>query len=142
MMHGWMEKIPDQVGFLILNSDGGVISSGGELENEERIGGIIHKMVYCADKSDLMPTDNRDPVNRMSKEAADKEYQCRICVNAGEMEGMLEMIRGELGKEREARKRMEVKMIEAREGLRDEKGENKGVDGGELGGQRKGTHLQ
>ncbi|CAN8021458.1 unnamed protein product [Ixodes persulcatus] len=66
MMHGWMEKIPDQVGFLILNSDGGVISSGGELENEERIGGIIHKMVYCADKSDLMPTDNTDPVNRMS----------------------------------------------------------------------------
>uniref|UniRef100_V5HPD3 Late endosomal/lysosomal adaptor and MAPK and MTOR activator 4 n=1 Tax=Ixodes ricinus TaxID=34613 RepID=V5HPD3_IXORI len=60
-MHGWMEKIPDQVGLLILNSDGGVISSGGELENEERIGGIIHKMVYCADKSDLMPTDNRDP---------------------------------------------------------------------------------
>uniref|UniRef100_V5H992 Late endosomal/lysosomal adaptor and MAPK and MTOR activator 4 n=1 Tax=Ixodes ricinus TaxID=34613 RepID=V5H992_IXORI len=66
MMHGWMEKIPDQVGFLILSSDGGVISSGGELENEERIGGIIRKMVYCADKSDLMPTDNRDPVNRMS----------------------------------------------------------------------------
>ncbi|KAM7296096.1 uncharacterized protein ISCGN_021292 [Ixodes scapularis] len=76
------------------------------------------------------------------EEAADKEYQCRICVNADEVKGMLEMMRGELGKEREARERMELQMKEAREGLRDEKGENKGVDGGELGGQRKGTHVQ
>ncbi|KAG0411515.1 hypothetical protein HPB47_011369 [Ixodes persulcatus] len=51
-------------------------------------------------------------------------------------------MRGELGKEREARERMEVEMKEAREGLRDEKGENKRVDGGELGWQRKGTHIQ
>ncbi|KAG0429148.1 hypothetical protein HPB47_023919 [Ixodes persulcatus] len=61
------------------------------------------------------------------EEAAGKEYQCRICVNANEMKGM-EMIRGELGKERETRERMEVEMEmkEAREGLRDEKGEIKG----------------
>ncbi|CAN8023390.1 unnamed protein product [Ixodes persulcatus] len=76
------------------------------------------------------------------EEAADKEYQCRICVNADEMKGMLEIMRRELGKERKARERMEVEMKEAREGLRDEKGEKKGVDGGELGGQRKGTHVQ
>ncbi|CAN7974835.1 unnamed protein product [Ixodes persulcatus] len=41
------------------------------------------------------------------EEAADKEYQCRICVNADEMKGMLEIMRRELGKEREARERME-----------------------------------
>ncbi|CAN8017625.1 unnamed protein product, partial [Ixodes persulcatus] len=77
------------------------------------------------------------------EEAADKEYQCRICVNADEMKGMLEIMRRELGKEREARERMEVEMKEAREGLRNEKGEKKGVDGGGgLGGQRKGTHVQ
>ncbi|CAN7982223.1 unnamed protein product [Ixodes pacificus] len=58
------------------------------------------------------------------------------------MKGMLEMMRGELRKEREARERMEVEMKESREGLRDESGENKEVDGGELGGQRKGTHVQ
>lgn len=66
MMFDWMERVPDQVGYLVLNSDGGVISSGGELENEERIGGIIQKMVYCADKGDLLPTDNADPITRMS----------------------------------------------------------------------------
>ncbi|KAG0437461.1 hypothetical protein HPB47_017437 [Ixodes persulcatus] len=76
------------------------------------------------------------------EEAADKEYQCRICVNADEMKGMLEIMRRELGKEREARERMEVEMKEAREGLRDEKGEKKGVDGGELDGQKKGTHCK
>ncbi|KAK8786421.1 late endosomal/lysosomal adaptor, MAPK and MTOR activator 4 [Amblyomma americanum] len=66
MMLSWMEKVPDQVGFLVLNVDGGVVSSGGELENEERIGEIIRKMVYCADKRDLLPADNSDSINRMS----------------------------------------------------------------------------
>ncbi|XP_050044488.1 ragulator complex protein LAMTOR4 [Dermacentor andersoni] len=67
MMLSWMEKIPDQVGFLVLSAaDGGVMSSGGELENEERIGEIIRKMVYCADRRDLLPTDNSDAINRMS----------------------------------------------------------------------------
>uniref|UniRef100_A0A6M2E3Z3 Late endosomal/lysosomal adaptor and MAPK and MTOR activator 4 n=1 Tax=Amblyomma tuberculatum TaxID=48802 RepID=A0A6M2E3Z3_9ACAR len=66
MMLSWMEKVPDQVGFLVLNVDGGVVSSGGELENEERIGEIIRKMVYCADKRDLLPANNSDSINRMS----------------------------------------------------------------------------
>lgn len=65
-MFAWMEKIPNQVGFLVLNADGGVLSSGGELENEERIGDIIRKMIYCADKRDLLPTDSNDSINRMS----------------------------------------------------------------------------
>ncbi|EEC12148.1 hypothetical protein IscW_ISCW020435 [Ixodes scapularis] len=79
---------------------------------------------------------------RSVEEAADKEYQCRICVNADEMKEMSETTRGELRKEREAQERMEVEMKEAREGLRDEKGETKGVNGGELSGQRKETHVQ
>ncbi|KAG0411749.1 hypothetical protein HPB47_011131 [Ixodes persulcatus] len=58
------------------------------------------------------------------------------------MKEMLKIMRRELGKEREARERMEVEMKEATEGLRDEKGEKKGVGGGELSGQRKGTHVQ
>uniref|UniRef100_A0A1E1X0A0 Late endosomal/lysosomal adaptor and MAPK and MTOR activator 4 n=1 Tax=Amblyomma aureolatum TaxID=187763 RepID=A0A1E1X0A0_9ACAR len=66
MMLSWIEKVPDQVGFLVLNVDGGVVSSGGELENEERIGEIIRKMVYCADKRDLLPAENCDSINRMS----------------------------------------------------------------------------
>ncbi|KAM7311497.1 uncharacterized protein ISCGN_008404 [Ixodes scapularis] len=74
------------------------------------------------------------------EEAADKEYQCRICVNADEVKGMLEMMRGNSG--RSGRLERELQMKEAREGLSGEKGENKGVDGGELGGQRKGTHVQ
>lgn len=66
------------------------------------------------------------------EEAADKEYQCRICVNANEMKGMLEMMRGNMGRSgRHKRGRGE--------GLREEKGKNKGAVGGELGRQR--THM-
>ncbi|XP_064456602.1 ragulator complex protein LAMTOR4-like [Ornithodoros turicata] len=65
-MYSWMEKIPDQIGFLVLNSDGGVVNSGGELENEERVAEIIHKMVYGIDMKDLLPSDRKDNFRRMS----------------------------------------------------------------------------
>lgn len=61
-----MEKIPDQLGFLVLSAEGGIISSGGELENEERIAEIIYEMVHSTDKSDIVPSDCKDSFNRMS----------------------------------------------------------------------------
>ncbi|CAN7997364.1 unnamed protein product, partial [Ixodes hexagonus] len=79
---------------------------------------------------------------RKREEAAGKEYQCRICVNADEVKGMLEMIKRELGKEREARERMEVEMKEALAGPRGYMGEDKGVVGAEISGQKKKTHVQ
>lgn len=40
-----MEKIPDQIGYLILTEDGAVLESGGELENDERIATIIIDLI-------------------------------------------------------------------------------------------------
>jgi len=40
-----LEKVPDSVGFMILNEDGKILSAGGELEGEERIAGILTSFV-------------------------------------------------------------------------------------------------
>jgi len=40
-----LEKVPDSVGFMILNEDGRILSGGGELEGQERIAGILTSMV-------------------------------------------------------------------------------------------------
>ncbi|CAG2061990.1 unnamed protein product [Timema podura] len=48
-----LERIPDQVGYLVLTEDGAVISSGGELENDERVANVITGLVTLADKTDL-----------------------------------------------------------------------------------------
>jgi len=40
-----LEKVPDSVGFMILNEDGRILSGGGELEGQDRIAGILTSMV-------------------------------------------------------------------------------------------------
>lgn len=40
-----MDKIPGQVGYLILNEDGAVVSSHGDLENDEKTADIIMNLV-------------------------------------------------------------------------------------------------
>ncbi|XP_069668839.1 ragulator complex protein LAMTOR4 homolog isoform X2 [Periplaneta americana] len=47
-----LERIPDQVGYLLLAEDGAVISSGGELENDERVANIIYGLITLTDKVD------------------------------------------------------------------------------------------
>ncbi|KDR22145.1 ragulator complex protein LAMTOR4 homolog [Zootermopsis nevadensis] len=47
-----LERIPDQVGYLLLTEDGAVISSGGEMENDERIANVIYGLISLADKVD------------------------------------------------------------------------------------------
>lgn len=50
-----MEKIPDQVGYLVLTEDGAVLESGGELENDERIATIITELINLSNRSvDIM----------------------------------------------------------------------------------------
>ena len=34
-----LDKIPDSVGFMILNEDGKILSAGGDMEGQERIAG-------------------------------------------------------------------------------------------------------
>lgn len=45
-----MEKIPDQVGYLVLTEDGAVLESGGELENDERVATIITDLVTLSNR--------------------------------------------------------------------------------------------
>ncbi|XP_078732272.1 ragulator complex protein LAMTOR4-like isoform X2 [Lampetra fluviatilis] len=42
-----LEKIPDQLGYLVM-SDDGVLASGGELENAERAGKVLVAMLRLA----------------------------------------------------------------------------------------------
>ncbi|XP_033117853.1 ragulator complex protein LAMTOR4-like isoform X2 [Anneissia japonica] len=43
-----LERIPDQLGYLIMKSDGAVMASSGEMENDERTAGILMTMVQMA----------------------------------------------------------------------------------------------
>lgn len=45
-----LEKIPDVIGFLVLTQDGAVLSSGGELENDEHRANIINGLINITDK--------------------------------------------------------------------------------------------
>ncbi|XP_058792615.1 ragulator complex protein LAMTOR4 homolog [Phymastichus coffea] len=47
-----MERFPDQIGYLVLTEDGAVLTSGGELENDERMANIIMNLVSLTDKID------------------------------------------------------------------------------------------
>ncbi|XP_026479482.1 ragulator complex protein LAMTOR4 [Ctenocephalides felis] len=40
-----MERIPDQIGYLIMSEDGAVIASGGDLENDERVANIFNNFI-------------------------------------------------------------------------------------------------
>ncbi|XP_057709693.1 ragulator complex protein LAMTOR4 [Corythoichthys intestinalis] len=44
-----LERIPDQLGYLVL-SDDGVLASSGELENDERTAGAMMQMVRTASR--------------------------------------------------------------------------------------------
>lgn len=45
-----LDKIPDVIGFLVLTQDGAVLSSGGELENDENRANIINGLINITDK--------------------------------------------------------------------------------------------
>jgi len=42
-----LERIPDQLGYLVISEDG-VLASAGELENDEHAAGVIMQMVRTA----------------------------------------------------------------------------------------------
>ncbi|GAB0096921.1 Ragulator complex protein LAMTOR4 homolog [Sergentomyia squamirostris] len=47
-----MEKIPDQIGYLVLTEDGSVLVSGGDLENNEAKANIICGLVNLTENID------------------------------------------------------------------------------------------
>lgn len=44
-----LDKISNQIGYLVLKDDGAVLESGGELENDERSANIIMGLIQMAD---------------------------------------------------------------------------------------------
>ncbi|GFR87148.1 late endosomal/lysosomal adaptor, MAPK and MTOR activator 4 [Elysia marginata] len=62
--HG-IDRIPDSLGYLVLTEDGAVISSGGQLENDEMTANKIVKLVHTAYKIPVTP-DRKDPLKRVS----------------------------------------------------------------------------
>lgn len=49
-----LERIPDQIGYLVLTEDGAVQASGGDLENNEAKANIISGMVNLTEKYVLL----------------------------------------------------------------------------------------
>lgn len=45
-----LDRIPDVIGYLVLTEDGAVLSSGGELENDEKSANIITGLIQMTDR--------------------------------------------------------------------------------------------
>ncbi|KAK7486464.1 hypothetical protein BaRGS_00022265 [Batillaria attramentaria] len=60
-----IERIPDSLGYLVLTEDGAVVSSGGDLENDETVATKISKMVYTAVKL-VTNNDRKDSFKRLT----------------------------------------------------------------------------
>ncbi|GBP85147.1 hypothetical protein EVAR_57645_1 [Eumeta japonica] len=61
-----MDKIPDQVGYLVLTEDGAVLESGGELENDERVAAIVTELVTLSNRVDLVAFSSNDQFKKIS----------------------------------------------------------------------------
>ncbi|XP_025079364.1 ragulator complex protein LAMTOR4-like [Pomacea canaliculata] len=60
-----IERIPDSLGYLVLTEEGAVVSSGGDLENDENVANKITKMVYSAVKL-VNLNDRKDSFKRLT----------------------------------------------------------------------------
>ncbi|XP_067037380.1 ragulator complex protein LAMTOR4 homolog [Acropora muricata] len=67
--HG-LDKIPDVQGYLVINSDGAVLASAGDLENNENVASTITKMLQTAAKIPISG-DRTQTFRRMSVYFAD-----------------------------------------------------------------------
>ncbi|XP_014206771.1 ragulator complex protein LAMTOR4 homolog [Copidosoma floridanum] len=47
-----IERVSEQTGYLMLTVDGAVLTSSGELENDERIANIVTNLITLTDKLD------------------------------------------------------------------------------------------
>ncbi|GLH03683.1 hypothetical protein R5R35_009416 [Gryllus longicercus] len=74
-----LDRIPDQVGYLIMAEDGAVISSGGELENNERIADIISGLISLTDNVDLSAFQLAEGFKRIS--VTYDEFAYVICLS-------------------------------------------------------------
>uniref|UniRef100_A0A3P9K2J6 Ragulator complex protein LAMTOR4 n=1 Tax=Oryzias latipes TaxID=8090 RepID=A0A3P9K2J6_ORYLA len=59
-----LDRIPDQLGYLVISEDG-VLASAGELENDEHTASVIMQMVRTANRFRLSGSED-GPFKRMS----------------------------------------------------------------------------
>uniref|UniRef100_A0A3P8Y5S6 Ragulator complex protein LAMTOR4 n=1 Tax=Esox lucius TaxID=8010 RepID=A0A3P8Y5S6_ESOLU len=71
-----LERIPDQLGYLVISEDG-VLASAGELENDEHTAGIIMQMVRTACRFRLQGAAE-PPFKRMSVMLEDYVYTVTV----------------------------------------------------------------
>ncbi|XP_015519545.1 ragulator complex protein LAMTOR4 homolog [Neodiprion pinetum] len=74
-----MERIPEQIGYLVLKEDGAVLTSGGELENDERIANIIMSLITLTDTIDPKAFASDETFNKISITYEDHCYV--ICLS-------------------------------------------------------------
>ncbi|CAB3373763.1 Hypothetical predicted protein [Cloeon dipterum] len=73
-----LERIPDQVGYLVLTEDGAVVASGGELENDEHLATNITELVYTSEVLEQGST----PENKFQKiTVVYDDYTLGICLS-------------------------------------------------------------
>ncbi|KAJ6642476.1 Ragulator complex protein LAMTOR4 like [Pseudolycoriella hygida] len=68
-----LDKIPDVIGYLVLTQDGAVLSSGGELENDEHRANIINGLINITDNIDPLHFENNS-FQRISIAFEDHSY--------------------------------------------------------------------
>lgn len=61
-----MEKIQDQVGYLVLNEEGAVISSSGELENDEKTADCIMRIITLTNQIDPVAFPDGEGFKKLS----------------------------------------------------------------------------
>ncbi|XP_069836857.1 ragulator complex protein LAMTOR4 [Dendropsophus ebraccatus] len=70
-----LERIPDQLGYLVMSEDG-VLASAGDLENDERLAGVIREMVTTA--CSFHGLGDQTPFKRMSIVFGEHSYLVTI----------------------------------------------------------------
>ncbi|KAJ3612577.1 hypothetical protein NHX12_020848 [Muraenolepis orangiensis] len=71
-----LERIPDQLGYLVISEDG-VLASAGELENDEHTAGVIMQMVRTACRFRLQGSPE-PPFKRISVMLEDFVYTVTV----------------------------------------------------------------
>ncbi|CAJ1054369.1 ragulator complex protein LAMTOR4 [Xyrichtys novacula] len=71
-----LERIPDQLGYLVISEDG-VLASAGELENDEHTAGVMMQMVRTASRFRLSGAAD-PPFKRMSVILEDFVYTVTV----------------------------------------------------------------
>ncbi|XP_076160438.1 late endosomal/lysosomal adaptor, MAPK and MTOR activator 4 [Ptiloglossa arizonensis] len=73
------ELVPNQIGYLTLTEDGAVLTSGGDLENDERIANIIVGLVKLTNKIDPKGFPSNEAFDKLSITYPDHCYL--ICLS-------------------------------------------------------------